>query len=284
MHPLAPLQTYPLSLQPRSIRSTYSFLWGDVYVIFNMLYPGNSCQGRTVCVQHWTIFWSGHWGSWRQAQWETVIGLRIVLEWRQVEVGGSQQVQLRPCDEGCFVVVVLDSSLFWPFQQKSSWAEWLAYISSCDPPPPLSCTSIVIYTQELLAFIARQTPPARVFSTRVCAWTCLHDRDFCMCNSLHGWVPNSACMCVFMVYVYVCACGCSLMLHIDFNICDTHAAVTYLTLFLPGQPEDHYYCCYFTVIFSFFLFSWFVLSLFISGFTVFTGRHPQSTVFGINGF
>lgn len=165
LSPLCRLTLFPSSPVPLEAlipSSGETFMW-----FFNMLYPGNSCQGRTVCVQHRTIFWSGQWESWRQAQWETVIGLRIVLEWRQVEVGGSQQVQLRPCDEGCFVVL-LDSSLFWPFQQKSSWAEWLAYISSCDPPPPLSCTSIVSYTQELLAFIARQTPPARVFSARVC--------------------------------------------------------------------------------------------------------------------
>ena len=201
MHPLAPLQTDPLSLQPRSIRSTYSVLWGDVYVIFNMLYPGNSCQGRTVCVQHRTIFWSGQWESWRQAQWETVIGLRIVLEWRQVEVGGSQQVQLRPCDEGCYVVL-LDSSLFWPFQQKSSWAEWLAYISSCDPPPPLSCTSFVIYTQELLAVITRQTPPARVQHACVCV-NVLTEISACVIPCMVEYLILPACMCSW----YICMCA-----------------------------------------------------------------------------
>lgn len=38
------------------------------------------------------------------------------------------------------------------------------------------------------------------------------------------------------------------MLHIDDNICDLHATVTYLTLLLPGQPANYYYCHYFTFI------------------------------------
>lgn len=137
----------------------------------------------------------------RQAQWETVIGLRIVLEWRQVEVGGSQQVQLRPCDEGCYVVL-LDSSLFWPFQQKSSWAEWLAYISSCDPPPPLSCTSFVIYTQELLAVITRQTPPARVQHACVCV-NVLTEISACVIPCMVEYLILPACMCSW----YICMCA-----------------------------------------------------------------------------
>lgn len=149
-------------------------------------------------------------------------------------------MQQRLCDEDCLCFVGLRSVLAF-FSRKAVEQNNRPTFS---PPPPLTRTSTVIYTHKLLTIITRQTPRACV-----CA---------CVIPHMVGYIILSACVCSCgcLVCTCVCAWGCSLMLHIDFNIRDMHAAVTYLTILLPGQPANYHYCHYFTFIVSFYLFSW----------------------------
>lgn len=141
------------------------------------------------------------------------------------------------------VCVLLDSVLFWPFSAEKQWSRiiglhFLLLLHLHAHPPSFTLTSCSPSLQG--------RPLERVC---VCA---------CVIPHMVGYIILSACVCSCgcLVCTYVCAWGCSLMLHIDFNIRDMHAAVTYLTILLPGQPANYHYCHYFTFIVSFYLFSW----------------------------